>query len=96
MEISRWLGMYVGHSLQHAGNVPDIYNPVKTHISPQCHIMFDDRFSTVSTTNPPISNSFYKSLYEKLEWLNKDDFARPQDFHTFDSYWSDPPPLESS
>jgi hypothetical protein len=29
-----WIGIYVGHSLVHSGNVPVIYNPRTTHISP--------------------------------------------------------------
>jgi hypothetical protein len=86
-----WLGIYIGHSLQHVGNVPVIYNPITTHISPQFHVVFDDSFTTVSTQNAPLSDSFYQSLYDKSQWLYKDNFATTQDFHTFNSYWSDPP-----
>jgi len=37
-----WNGVYVGQSLQHAGNVPLVYNPSTSHVSPQYHITFDD------------------------------------------------------
>jgi hypothetical protein len=37
-----WNGVYIGQSLQHAGNVPLVYNPSTSHVSPQYHITFDD------------------------------------------------------
>jgi hypothetical protein len=86
-----WLGVYIGHSLQHAGNVPVIYNPSTTHVSPQFHVVFDDKFSTVSSTPQAINNEFLKTLFKKSQWLFKDDFATQHDLYTFDTYWSDLP-----
>jgi hypothetical protein len=40
-----WLGVHVGHFLEHSDNVPVIYNPQMMHIPPQYHVMFDDQFS---------------------------------------------------
>jgi hypothetical protein len=45
------LGIYVGHSPSHAGSVALILNPTTGHVSPQYHIVFDDKFSTVSFMN---------------------------------------------
>lgn len=42
------LGIYVGHSPMHAGNVALVLNPRTGLISPQFHVIFDDDFSTVS------------------------------------------------
>ena len=41
------LGIYVGRSKNHAGNVALILNPQTLHVSPQFHVVFDDTFSTV-------------------------------------------------
>ncbi len=62
-----WLGIYVGHSLAHVGNVPIIYNPVTTHISPQFHVVFDDQFSTAGTKSSDLSNDFYAALHDKAK-----------------------------
>ena len=41
------LGIYVGRSKNHAGNVALILNPRTLHVSPQFHVVFDDNFATV-------------------------------------------------
>ena len=41
------LGVYLGHSPCHAGSVALVLNPKTLHVSPQFHVAFDDRFSTV-------------------------------------------------
>ena len=40
-------GMYLGHSPSHAGSVSLVLNPENGHVSPQLHLVFDDKFSTV-------------------------------------------------
>ena len=42
------LGIYVGRSPFHAGNVALVLNPQTGYISPQYHLVFDDNFSTIS------------------------------------------------
>lgn len=37
-----WLGIYFRHSLAHSGNIPMVYNPMMTNISPQFHVVFQD------------------------------------------------------
>ncbi|KAL7464856.1 hypothetical protein ACHAXS_005184 [Conticribra weissflogii] len=41
------LGIYVGRSPHHAGNVALVLNPITGLVSPQFHIAFDDDFTTV-------------------------------------------------
>jgi len=39
-----WMGVYVGHSTIHSGNVVLVYNPSTGHTTPQFHVVFDDHF----------------------------------------------------
>ena len=41
------LGIYLGHSPSHAGNVALVLNPRTGLVSPQFHVVVDDDFSTV-------------------------------------------------
>ena len=41
------LGIYVGHSPYHAGNVALVLNPRTMHVSPQFHLCLDDELTTV-------------------------------------------------
>ncbi|KAL7464788.1 hypothetical protein ACHAXS_005121 [Conticribra weissflogii] len=41
------LGIYVGRSSNHAGNVALVLNPKTGLVSPQFHVVFDDEFTTV-------------------------------------------------
>lgn len=86
-----WSGVYVGQSLQHAGNVPLFYNPVTTHVSPQYHVTFDDMFTTVTGATASLSDSGFQRLYESTEWLHKHAFGQLDDLHYFETYWSNPP-----
>ena len=43
------VGIYLGRSPCHAGNVALVLNPRTGHISPQYHVVFDDDFTTVSS-----------------------------------------------
>jgi hypothetical protein len=86
-----WLGIYVGHSLVHSGNVPVIYNPSTTHVSPQFHVVFDDQFSTVSSNPSDFSNEFYTKLYNNSTWFYNDVFTNTDDLHTFETNWIAPP-----
>jgi hypothetical protein len=63
-----WIGVYVGQSLVHVGNVPVVYNPVTTHISPQFHVVYDEQFTSISRPISIMSDQFFKSLYDKASW----------------------------
>ena len=40
-------GIYLVHSPAHAGNVALVLNLLTDHVSPQYHLVFDDKFTTV-------------------------------------------------
>ena len=51
-KIPKWdervrVGMHVGKSVQHAGNVSLVINLSTGHVSSQFHVVFDDNFETV-------------------------------------------------
>jgi hypothetical protein len=52
-----WMGIYVGHLPSHASNVALILNPHKGHVLPQCYVVYDYDFTTMSylhmATVPP-------------------------------------------
>jgi len=83
-----WTGIYVGHSLQHAGNVPLVYNPATTHVSPQYHVTFDDQFTTVTGPVAVLSDADYERLYHSTEWMFPYAFGNVNDLHLFEDYWS--------
>jgi len=86
-----WLGIYVGQSLLHAGNVPIIYNPITMHVLPQFHIVHDDQFMTVSCPLATMTKEFFQSLYDKATWFYESPAkASLEDLNTFDTYWSGP------
>ena len=64
------LGIYVGRSPFHAGNVALVLNPQTGHISPQYHVVFDDTFSTVpflrSGEEPPNWVELVRTSSEKV------------------------------
>jgi hypothetical protein len=88
-----WTGVYVGQSLHHAGNVPLIYNPAMTHVTPQYHLTFDDQFTTVTGVTAKLSDADYARLYESTDWLHPNAFRDVADLYYFESFWSDPPSL---
>ena len=42
------IGVYLGRSPAHAGNVALVLNPSSGHVSPQFHVVFDDQFTLIS------------------------------------------------
>jgi hypothetical protein len=83
----------VGQSLQHAGNVPLIYNPATTHVTPQYHLTFDDQCTTVTGATAKLSDADYARLYQSTEWLHPNVFRDVADLYYFESFWSNPPSL---
>ena len=41
------MGIYLGHLPVHAENVALVLNPSTGHVSPQYHVVFDNKFTTV-------------------------------------------------
>jgi hypothetical protein len=91
-----WLGVNIGHSLFHSGNVPVIYNPVTTHISPQYHVVFDDQFTAVGEAAVSVPEDFFSKLFSSALWEYQSTVAPvSEDLYTFDSYWLPPVPSPS-
>jgi len=67
-----WLGVYVGHSTIHSGNVVLVYNPLTGHTSPQFHVVFDDHFQTVAphlaSSHPAVLDALFDELWTQSQW----------------------------
>ena len=80
------VGIYLGESPYHAGNVALVLNPRTGHVSPQYHMVFDDDFNTV----PHMLAGTVPQHLEKLVRLSSecatyeyykisDEWTKPQD-----------------
>ena len=78
------IGVYLGHSPFHTGNVSLVWNPTTGRVSPQYHVVFDDNFTTVpymeAGTLPPNWQELIKQSSEK---------ATTKDFFKADTWLSD-------
>jgi len=63
------LGIYVGHSTIHSGNVILVYNPIMGHTTPQFHIVFNDYFQTIAPYFALASTTEVDALFDSL-WIN--------------------------
>ena len=65
------IGVYLGHSPFHAGNVALVFNPRTGRVSPQFHCVFDDDFTTVGYMErgevPPNWEDLCRNSYESAE-----------------------------
>jgi hypothetical protein len=85
-----WTGVYVGHSLQHAGNIPLVYNPLTTHVSPQYHLTFDNQFTTVTGSMALLPEKEAECLYKSSDWIFPYAFGDVDDLYLFQDFWTDP------
>lgn len=51
-----WHSVYVGYSSCHAGNVPLVFNPMTTHVTPQYRIVFDEGFTSIHSSSNDIAS----------------------------------------
>jgi hypothetical protein len=67
----------VGFSEEHSSLAPLVYNPRTQHVSPQYHVIFDDKFSTVP--------SLYTEAERDVRWqtlfdtIDRDLYIDPED-----------------
>ena len=59
------VGINLGRSRSHAGNVHLILNPRTGHVSPQYHVVFDEEFSIVPNLRDGTVPPFWKELVKK-------------------------------
>jgi hypothetical protein len=76
------IGVYLGHSPFHAGNVALVFNPTTGHVSPQFHVVFDDEFSTVPFMEKGQIPPNWDELYN-----NNRDLATDEDFNLAKSWY---------
>ena len=86
------VGVYVGHSKLHSGNVVLVLNPETNNVSPQYHVVFDNGFTTVgrtlTDTKQAMDKAFHK-LFTSERWNFSDQFEdKVTRRHHFDSAWS--------
>ena len=67
------IGIYVGHSPCHAGNVALVLNPATGHVSPQFHVVFDDDFTTVPYMRNGTIPPHWASLVKESSQLSTDE-----------------------
>jgi hypothetical protein len=96
--IGRWIErarqcVYVGHSLDHAGNVYLVWDPQTKHISPQYHLVFDENFTTVSRGNKTEEEiaAAVEKLFQNADnhWNYHDEFAE-EHYYFNKELWSKP------
>ena len=69
------VGIYLGHSPVHAGNVALVLNPATGHVSPQFHLVFDDDFTTVeSMRNGTVPQNWCELVSKSSERATAEDF----------------------
>ena len=88
------MGIYVGQSKHHASNVALVFNPRTQLVSPQYHVVFDEDFETVESSDPQQMEANIRMMSDQLfqdhEWIHCDDFTDPEDPHPhryFDVGW---------
>jgi len=59
------IGIYLGWSSAHAGNVPFVLNPSSGYVLPQYHIVFDDAFTLIPALRMKTIPSNWADLVEK-------------------------------
>lgn len=105
-QIPRWdsrarVGMFVGFSTDHSSLVPLVLNTRTGNISPQYHVIFDDRFETVASSQDHTSiDNVFASLFESsreyyLEVDNESDSDTPLELDPAPSLSSDWIPASS-
>ncbi len=66
-----WQGMYVRHSMYHASNIPLIYHPASTPVTPQFHIVFDEHFISITNTSNLRKDEFLENICNSAIWIHQ-------------------------
>ncbi len=81
----------MGSSVCHAHNVPLVYNPGTTHVTPQFHVVFDEGFTSLTNKTSDVRDKVLEKLYNKALWTHSSEYAEPHEHYYYDSFWMDPP-----
>jgi hypothetical protein len=83
-----WQGAYVGPSTCHASNIPLIYNPTTTHMSPQFHVVYDEDFIlVVPLPSTAAADALLDKLYKKAFWMHDHNNPLLTDSYPFTTFW---------
>ena len=68
--LSKWdprdsIGVYIGHFPFYAGSVALLLNSITGHVSPQYHVVYDEKFSTVEHMRKGTVPINWKNLVEE-------------------------------
>lgn len=85
-----WIGAYDGHSLAHSGNVPVVYNPHTTHISPQGFTLFSTINSDQSLPTQASSQILFTQHYSRKSNGYTMITLQTQDLYLFENNWANP------
>ena len=83
------MGVYLGHSPDHATTVPLILNTATGLVSPQFHIVFDDSFTTTKSLQTDQILKNWPELFKHSEVNLLDPDQEP--LHKLDDSWHDSP-----
>jgi hypothetical protein len=85
---SREVGRVSIPSSCHANNVPLIYNPATTHITPQFHVVYDEGFTSVTSIPSHMEDTLVQRLLEKTYWTYDHRNDNSVDTYDFPTFWS--------
>ena len=77
-------GIFLGWSKHHASSVALVLNPNTDHISPQYHIVFDDKFETIHKTKQTENLNLWNVLSKQENRYHSIDNAIQVEFDTFE------------
>jgi hypothetical protein len=90
-----WKGIFLGFSTNHSSNVALVLNPESGNITPQYHVIFDEKFSSVTSTqasdlDDEIWETLFKIGYDRNIAIDHDSDDEPT------STWQLPPDVDYS
>ena len=87
------LGQYLGFSPDHSSLVALVRHLGTGHVSPQWHVVFDDKFESVFSTGC-ISDDDFDRICSTLYDESRDWYLEPEDFDDDGDLVYEPPPLD--
>jgi hypothetical protein len=90
-KIPRWkprsrVGVYLGHSPTHASTVPLVYSTTTGLVSPQFHVVFDDKFATVKCLHTNQLPTNWPDLFNTSSTFYVDEDFTKTNFYQQDSF----------
>ena len=80
------MGVYLGHSPFHASSVALVFNPLTGWVTPQYHVVYDGKFSTVAYMEEGAVPPNWPALVKySSEWATNEDFILAETWSTSDS-----------